>query len=303
MKLLPIVLAHRPAACRAPGRRPAKPDRAAIVRRRSVCRRLLRQRAGAHGAPSPLLSKAQPGQAAGMPPFLMEMNADARRRGQRRQAGAGRSTSDAEVLDVGGEIACARAFSAQFSDYLHLVKRNGAGRFSTSCGTRPPPPAAQNDTAAVERRPRLRRGALRRRQPAARSPSCLQSRTCARWRRPGRAGARDSRAERRHAGQHGSARGQARGNRRSGGGDRARRRRQHRRGERSSPARRRRNCSSDSSRAAGARRQHADLSSGAAGWPRFTCRSSPGSSAAADARPDRKRRQRHEARSAERART
>jgi hypothetical protein len=77
---------------------------------------------------SPLLTKRALMARPGVTPFLTQMNAEmlieATRGTAPRPAAADRKLV-AEVLDVSGDIASARVFSAQFNDYIHLVKRDG----------------------------------------------------------------------------------------------------------------------------------------------------------------------------------
>jgi hypothetical protein len=78
-------------------------------------------------AVSPFLSKRAMTVRSGVPPFLLEMNADTlidAANGAKLPAADRHITT--EVLDVTGDVASARVFTAQFNDYLHLVKRNGA---------------------------------------------------------------------------------------------------------------------------------------------------------------------------------
>ena len=76
---------------------------------------------------SPYLSKRGLMTRPGVPPFLLQMNADTLIDASNgvKLAPAERHITT-EVLHVNNEVASARVFTAQFNDYLHLVKRNGA---------------------------------------------------------------------------------------------------------------------------------------------------------------------------------
>lgn len=98
---------------------------------------------------SPLLTKRALMARPGVPPFLLQMNAEmlieATRGTAARPAAADRKLV-AEVLDVNGDIASARVFSVQFNDYIHLVKRDGQWRLVNVLWHPPlpsPPPADQ----------------------------------------------------------------------------------------------------------------------------------------------------------------
>jgi|SRR5688572_21996918 len=85
------------------------------------------------------------------PPLLGEMNADTLIEYSHgvKLAPAGRRLTT-EVLDAGAETASARVFSAQFNDYVHLIKRNGAWQILNVLWHAPPPSAASTDeTSAV----------------------------------------------------------------------------------------------------------------------------------------------------------
>ena len=92
---------------------------------------------------SPYLSKRGLMARPGVPPFLVQMNADMlveASRGPVKLAPEARHIT-VEVMDVQGETASARIFTAQFNDYLHFVKR--AGRWQLlSVLWHPPSPAA-----------------------------------------------------------------------------------------------------------------------------------------------------------------
>src|SRR3954469_5306700 len=151
MTLLPIVLVLSAAAA-LPQDRGGDADRAAIVQT------ALDYAEGYYGgepermarALSPLLSKRNLVDRPGVPPFLIEMNADTLidAANGAKLAPADRHLT-ADVLDVSGEIACARVFTAQFNDYLHLVKRNGVWQILNVLWHAPPPAAAPGDTAAA----------------------------------------------------------------------------------------------------------------------------------------------------------
>ena len=83
-------------------------------------------------AVSPYLSEARADDAPGSAALLVQMNADTL-----IDASNGVKLAPAErhittqVLHVNNETASARVFTAQFNDYLHLVKRNGAWQILT----------------------------------------------------------------------------------------------------------------------------------------------------------------------------
>jgi putative lumazine-binding protein len=105
-------------------------------------------------AVSPLLSKRGLMVRPGIPPFLVQMNAEtlieaARQGGGKLPADARHLTVD--VLSVDGEVASARVFTSQFDDYLHLVKRDGRWQLLNVLWHPPLGPGAPADRAAVER--------------------------------------------------------------------------------------------------------------------------------------------------------
>ena len=106
-------------------------------------------------AVSPYLSKRGLMTRPGVPPFLVQMNADTLIDASNgaKLAPAERQITT-EVLHVNNEVASARAFTAQFNDYLHLVKRNGAWQI-LSVLWRPPTPSTPTPDGA---RARCRRG-------------------------------------------------------------------------------------------------------------------------------------------------
>lgn len=78
-------------------------------------------------AVSPLLSKRALVARPGVPPVLVQMNAEMlieATRGSAPRPAATERNVVVEVLDVSGSIASARLFSVQFNDYVHLVKRD-----------------------------------------------------------------------------------------------------------------------------------------------------------------------------------
>jgi hypothetical protein len=84
------------------------------------------------------------------PPLIGEMNADTLIEYSYgvKLAPEGRKMTT-EVLDVGAETASARVFSAQFNDYAHLIKRNGAWQILDVLWHAPPQAASSDETAAV----------------------------------------------------------------------------------------------------------------------------------------------------------
>jgi hypothetical protein len=84
--------------------------------------------------------------------FLVQMNADTlidASNGAKLAAAERHITT--EVLEITGDIASARVFTARFNDYLHLVKRNGAWQILNVLWHQPPPAtAAPAATSAVE---------------------------------------------------------------------------------------------------------------------------------------------------------
>ena len=104
-------------------------------------------------AVSPFLSKRGLTLRPGVPPFLVEMNADTlidAANGAKLAAPDRHITT--EVLDVAGDVASARVFTAQFNDYLHLVRRNGAWQILNVLWHAPMPAGGAADAAkpAVE---------------------------------------------------------------------------------------------------------------------------------------------------------
>jgi hypothetical protein len=104
-------------------------------------------------AVSPYLSKRGLMTRPGVPPFLMQMNADTLIDASNgvKLAPAERHITT-EVLHVNHEVASARVFTAQFNDYLHLVKRNGAWQILNVLWRPPSPsaPTADGARAGVE---------------------------------------------------------------------------------------------------------------------------------------------------------
>jgi hypothetical protein len=84
------------------------------------------------------------------PPVLGEMNADTLIEYSHgaKLAPAGRQLTT-EVLDVGPETASARVFSAQFNDYVHLIKRDGAWQILNVLWHAPPSAASPDQAGAV----------------------------------------------------------------------------------------------------------------------------------------------------------
>jgi len=114
-------------------------------------------------AVSPFLSKRAMAVRPGVPPFLLQMNADTlidAAHGAKLAAADRHITT--EVLDVTGDVASARVFTAQFNDYLHLVKRNGAWQILNVLWHAPMPAegAASAATPPVEAAAREYVGAL-----------------------------------------------------------------------------------------------------------------------------------------------
>ena len=97
---------------------------------------------------SPYLSKRELRRTT--PPLLGEMNADTLIEYSHgvKLAPAGRQLTT-EVLDVGAETASARVFSAQFNDYVHLIKRNGAWQILNVFWHSPPAAGSPDQTSAV----------------------------------------------------------------------------------------------------------------------------------------------------------
>jgi hypothetical protein len=105
-------------------------------------------------AVSPSLSKRGLMVRPGVPPFLVQMNADTlvdAANGAKVAPADRHITTD--VLDVQQDIASARVFTAQFNDYLQLVKRNGAWQIVNVLWHAPPAAGQKTDGAAdgVER--------------------------------------------------------------------------------------------------------------------------------------------------------
>ena len=63
-------------------------------------------------------------------------------------APAGRQMTT-DVMDVGAETASARVFSAQFNDYVHLIKRNGAWQILNVLWHAPPAAATTDHAGAI----------------------------------------------------------------------------------------------------------------------------------------------------------
>jgi hypothetical protein len=95
------------------------------------------------------------------PTLLGEMNADTLIEYSHgvKVAPAGRQLTT-EVLDVGTETASARVFSAQFNDYVHLIKRNGAWQILNVLWHAPPTTASPDQTGAVNQATRTFAAAL-----------------------------------------------------------------------------------------------------------------------------------------------
>jgi len=99
---------------------------------------------------SPLLTKRGLMAPPGMAPFLVQMNADTL-----IDASHGAKVPPenrhitVEVLDVHGDVASARAFTAQFNDYLHLVKRGGSWQILSVLWHAPPASATPEGAAAA----------------------------------------------------------------------------------------------------------------------------------------------------------
>ena len=102
---------------------------------------------------SPYLSKRGLMTRPGVPPFLLQMNADTLIDASNgvKLAPAERHITT-EVLHVNNEVASARVFTAQFNDYLHLVKRNGAWQILNVLWRPPTPstPTADGAKGGVE---------------------------------------------------------------------------------------------------------------------------------------------------------
>jgi hypothetical protein len=112
---------------------------------------------------SPYLSKRGLMTRQGVAPFLVQMNADTLIDASNgvKLAAAERNITT-EVLHVAGDAASARVFTAQFNDYLHLIKRNGQWQILNVLW-RPPTPATptpEGAKAAVEQATRDYIGAL-----------------------------------------------------------------------------------------------------------------------------------------------
>jgi hypothetical protein len=102
-------------------------------------------------AVSPYLSKRGLLTRPGMPPFLVQMNADTLIDASNgvKLAPAERHIST-EVLHINNEVASARVFTAQFNDYLHLVKRSGAWQILNVLWRPPTPSTPTPDGASGE---------------------------------------------------------------------------------------------------------------------------------------------------------
>jgi hypothetical protein len=99
----------------------------------------------------------------GVPPFLVQMNADTlidASNGMKLAPAERQITT--EVLHMSGEAASARAYTAQYNDYLNLVKRNGQWQILNVLWRPPTPATATPDgaKAAVEQAAREYVGAL-----------------------------------------------------------------------------------------------------------------------------------------------
>ena len=104
-------------------------------------------------AVSPYLSKRGLLGPPGAKPMLVQMNADTLidvSNGAKLPPAQRRI--DAAVLTVDGDIASARVFTAEFNDYLHLIRRNGTWQILNVLWHRPAAPASAADASkrAVE---------------------------------------------------------------------------------------------------------------------------------------------------------
>ena len=107
-------------------------------------------------AVSPYLTKRQAILRPGASTLIGEMNADTLIEfsyGVKLAPDARKMTT--EVLDVGADTASARVFSAQFNDYVHLIKRNGAWQIVNVFWHAPPTTPAADETKAVTEAVRL----------------------------------------------------------------------------------------------------------------------------------------------------
>jgi hypothetical protein len=103
-------------------------------------------------AVSPLLTKRGLMIRPGVAPFLVQMNAEmliAASSGGEQLPAADRHIT-AEALDVAGDIASARVFTAQFNDYLLLVKRDGRWQLVSVLWHPPLPATAKSESGAAE---------------------------------------------------------------------------------------------------------------------------------------------------------
>jgi hypothetical protein len=112
---------------------------------------------------SPYLSKRGLMSRPGVPPFLVQMNADTlidASNGAKLAAPERHITT--EVLHINGDAASARVFTAQFNDFLHLVRRNGQWQILNVLWRPPTPgtPTADDARAGVEKGIREYVGAL-----------------------------------------------------------------------------------------------------------------------------------------------
>ena len=101
---------------------------------------------------SPALSKRGLMVRPGTAPFLLQMNAETLIEACRtpvKLAPADRHIT-VEVLDIHDDIASARVFTAQFNDYLHLIRRNGQWQLLNVLWHPPLAAAPAADRAAVE---------------------------------------------------------------------------------------------------------------------------------------------------------
>jgi hypothetical protein len=111
---------------------------------------------------SPYLTKRQVIMRSGAGSTIGEMNADTliEYSNGSKLAPEGRRLTT-EVMEVGTETASARVFSAQFNDYVHLVKRDGTWRILNVLWHAPPAAASSSDhTAAVTEAVRSLTGVL-----------------------------------------------------------------------------------------------------------------------------------------------
>lgn len=101
-------------------------------------------------AVSPYLTKRQAMPRPGASTLIGEMNADTLiefSHGVKLAPDARKMTT--EVMDVGADTASARVFSAQFNDYVHLIKRNSAWQIVNVLWHAPPASPSADQTTAV----------------------------------------------------------------------------------------------------------------------------------------------------------